>query len=274
MSIFSRYQNLSSEKSLTQQFNALNQEMDLLKMQLSKVNQLLNDTITDKCKHELVYHQQVQNTLNKSQSSQPSGDTSNLFRASLIPISSESKSKFGSPSLANKQVINHANNQFNSSENLLNHSGSKQNLSKSIYQAHHHQYLLNSSKINDNKIMSKSIDSVCSPASSSESSIKANSSSNNVFSAFNSINGKKLTIHHQDSGDEHNKSDTFHPVNFTNSRPRQLHINVQQPNQNASFLPAKSQNSRREIISEKKRSSIGKFPQNYYVSKPYVHKII
>ena len=271
MRLFSKYQNLSTEKSLTQQFNALSQEMDLLKMQLSKINQLLNDTITDKCKHELIYHQQIQNSLNRSQSSQLSEDTSNLFRASLVPVSSDSKTnisikKFSSPSIANRQVLNQSNNQFNSSENLLNQSGSRQNYSKNIYQAHHHHYLLNSNKMNDNKLMSKSIDSVCSPTSSSEGSNKANSSSNNVFSAFNSINGKKLTINHQNSIDEYNKSDSFQPVNFTNSRPRQLHINVQQPSQNANFFPSKSQNFRREIISEKKRSSIGKFPQNYYVS--------
>jgi hypothetical protein len=58
MRIFSKYQNLSNEKTLIQQFNALNQEMDLLQLQLSKVNQLLNDTIAEKCKQELIYQQQ------------------------------------------------------------------------------------------------------------------------------------------------------------------------------------------------------------------------
>ena len=47
MKIFSKYKNLSSEKTLIQQFNALNQEMDLLKLQLTKINQLLNDTIAE-----------------------------------------------------------------------------------------------------------------------------------------------------------------------------------------------------------------------------------
>ena len=58
MKIFSKYKNLSSEKTLVQQFNALNQEMDLLKLQLTKINQLLNDTIAEKCKQELKHHQQ------------------------------------------------------------------------------------------------------------------------------------------------------------------------------------------------------------------------
>lgn len=278
MGIFSKYQNLSCEKSLTQQFNALNQEMDLLKMQLSKVNQLLNDTITDKCKHELVYHQQMQNAHNKTQSSQQLNDTSTLFRASLInPVnqSSESKSnssvwKFSSPNVLTKQTMNQSNSQFSSTDNLLNQSGgSRPNNTKSNYQPHHHHYYLNTknSKLVENNVISKSIDSIYSPASSTGSSNKMNTSQNG-FSAFNSINGKKLTIHsqHQDSSDEHNKSDSFQPVNFTNSRPRQLNINIQQPNHNTAFVPAKNSNFKRDIIAEKKRSSIGKYPQNYYVS--------
>ncbi|CAF0760532.1 unnamed protein product [Brachionus calyciflorus] len=273
--IFSKYQNLSCEKSLTQQFNALNQEMDLLKMQLSKVNQLLNDTITDKCKHELVYHQQIQNAQNKSQNE----TTSNLFRASLVNPSIDSKSnsssiwKFSSPNILTKQNTSQSqNSQFSSTDNLLNQSSNKsyttQCTKTTSYQAHHHQYYLNN-KLNDNNIISKSIDSVYSPASSTGSSNKMNSSVNtNNYSAFNSINGKKLTIqsqqHNQDSSDEHNKSDSFQPVNFTNSRPRQLNITIQQPNHNAAFVPAKNQNFKRDIIAEKKRSSIGKFPQNYH----------
>jgi hypothetical protein len=51
--IFSQHTNLSNEKALIQQFNALNHELDLLKIQLNKVNQLLNDTIVEKCKQEL-----------------------------------------------------------------------------------------------------------------------------------------------------------------------------------------------------------------------------
>ena len=53
MRIFAQHTNLSNEKPLIQQFNALNHELDLLKIQLNKVNQLLNDTISEKCKQEL-----------------------------------------------------------------------------------------------------------------------------------------------------------------------------------------------------------------------------
>ena len=282
MGIFTKYQNLSCEKSLTQQFNALNQEMDLLRMQLEKVNQLLNDTITEKCKHELVYHQQIQNTQNKTtQSSQQQqmNDTSTLFRASLInPVSqtsNESKSnssvwKFSSPNVLTKQALNQSNSQFSSTDNLLNQSGgSRPNNTKNNYQPHHHHYYLNTknAKLAENNVISKSIDSIYSPASSTGSSNKMNTSQNG-FSAFNSINGKKLTIQsqNQDSSDEHNKSDSFQPVNFTNSIPRQLNISIQQPNHNTAFVPTKSSNFKRDVIAEKKRSSIGKYPHNYFVS--------
>ena len=55
MRVFTKYESLSNEKSLIQQFNALTQEMDQLKLQLNKVNQLLNDTISEKCKQELMH---------------------------------------------------------------------------------------------------------------------------------------------------------------------------------------------------------------------------
>ncbi len=51
--IFSQHTNLSNEKALLQQFNALNHELELLTIQLNKVNQLLNDTISEKCKQEI-----------------------------------------------------------------------------------------------------------------------------------------------------------------------------------------------------------------------------
>lgn len=114
MRIFSKYKNLSNEKFLIQQFNALNQEMDLLQSHLAKVNQLLNDTIVEKCKHELMHEQhQIQqqvttsahrnvptsnNTSNSSngtamqQQQQPQTpeieNKSSLFRASLVPVGS------------------------------------------------------------------------------------------------------------------------------------------------------------------------------------------
>jgi len=53
--IFSQHSNLSNEQALIQQFNALKNEVELLKMQLCKVNQLLNDTISEKCKNELSF---------------------------------------------------------------------------------------------------------------------------------------------------------------------------------------------------------------------------
>ena len=152
MRIFSKYQNLSNEKTLIQQFNALNQEMDLLQLQLSKVNQLLNDTIAEKCKQELIYQQQQQKSSyhqqqqNQSQPQQQqhqqqsqfsrnsnvkSDTSSSLFRASLVPVgvgavnsSSDANSKTApslwkanSPMFIHKK-LNHNLNHFNSNENL------------------------------------------------------------------------------------------------------------------------------------------------------------
>lgn len=65
MRVFSRYKNLSNEKFLIQQFNTLNQEMELLQSHISKANQLLNDTIAEKCKHELIHEQQQQQQQNR-----------------------------------------------------------------------------------------------------------------------------------------------------------------------------------------------------------------
>lgn len=296
MRIFSKFQNLSNEKSLIQQFNALNQEMDLLKLQLGKVNQLLNDTISDKCKHELIYQQQHQSNQNKSQSSV--NESSSLFRASLVPVGNLTNSftindtksssiwKLNSPSLSqHSKPNNQSNSHFSSTDNLLGQSNnyqSRPNLTqaKSTYHAHHHQYYLNSNsssntKLNEANFISKSIDSIYSPGSSTTSSNKLNANASSInnsngFSAFNSINTSSNNLNQTkktalvDMNDDCNRQDSFQPVNFT-SRPKQLNSSSQQQ-ASTTYVPARGQHFKRDFIAEKKRSSIGKCPQNYYVT--------
>lgn len=88
MRIFAKYKNLSNEKFLIQQFNALNQEMDLLQTHIAKVSQLLNDTIADKCKHELIHEQQHSRGAERATSNSTAEvmEKSSLFRASLVPV--------------------------------------------------------------------------------------------------------------------------------------------------------------------------------------------
>jgi hypothetical protein len=120
--IFSIYKNLSSEKTLIQQFNALNQEMDLLKLQLTKINQLLNDTIAEKCKQELKHHQQQMEIKNKK----GKNHAESLFRADLVPIgnvmtSSNTRENEQLSSSSNLWKLNTNNKQnSNSNENLTN----------------------------------------------------------------------------------------------------------------------------------------------------------
>ena len=87
--------------------------------------------------------------------------------------------------------------------------------------------------------------------------------------AFNPTNKKTALL---DLNDDKN-SDlqvSFQPLNFTNTRPKQLNgvqqpstiqINHQQQNGGNTFV-TKASNFKRDIIAEKKRSSIGKYP-NY-----------
>jgi hypothetical protein len=159
MRIFSKYQNLSNEKTLIQQFNALNQEMDLLQLQLSKVNQLLNDTIAEKCKQELIYQQQNYQQIQQQQKSiyhqqqqqqqqqsshQPlrnnpniKSDSSSLFRASLVPVGTNSTTSVSAaaaeptsktvPSIwkTNSPMFTHKKLNTN---NHINHFNSNENL--------------------------------------------------------------------------------------------------------------------------------------------------
>ena len=345
MRIFSKYQNLSNEKTLIQQFNALNQEMDLLQLQLSKVNQLLNDTIAEKCKQELIYQQQQQQTLQNHHHQQQlqqhnpqksiyqqqpnrnpnvKTDSSSLFRASLVPVgmnsvtNGESKSvpsiwKTNSPMFTHKKLnTNTQSNHFNSNENLNNHdskdfgnnivNGSnsykssngelnqEQNKQNSFHQHHHYYYVNNNngnnlqtsnshtnsgslnSKLETNS-MSKSIDSIYSPPASC-STVGSNGKGmiGNGSGAFNQPIKK---MQHPDTNEDSQASSSFQPINFTNNRPKQITVihqpaqpqSFHQPNsfqQTQTFVP-KASNFKRDIIAEKKRSSIGKYPQNQNV---------
>jgi hypothetical protein len=53
LKIFTSYKDIANEKTLIQQLNALNYELELLKQQLTKINRLLNDTIVEKTKKEI-----------------------------------------------------------------------------------------------------------------------------------------------------------------------------------------------------------------------------
>lgn len=150
-----------------------------------------------------------------------------------------------------------------------------------------------------NSDMSKSIDSIYTPASTTTTSSSALKASNGMSSgAFNSvrraapqnssdIDDKKTTnADHQNidtsppltpatgsntSGKEVHVS--FQPVNFTNYRPKPMNLyqttGVPVNNQFSSangLKPGTNGNFKRDLIAEKKRSSIGKSPHNYYVS--------
>jgi hypothetical protein len=142
--ILSNYKNLSNEKCLIQQFNALSQELDLLKMHLIKINKLLSETITEKCKQELIHEQEQQQQLKCVDLHLNSGsvvngrglagqhgsytDSSNLFRASLVPVgninnsinvkSASSVWKLNSPNINNNKKSYETSGHFNSIDNL------------------------------------------------------------------------------------------------------------------------------------------------------------
>ena len=94
----------SDKQPFMHQLNVLNNEMDQLKLQLNKVNQLLNDTISEKCKQELIYTQQQQQQQNFVNFSSRS-DNGNLFRASLIPVGINSNNNNESAKSVNSSSI-------------------------------------------------------------------------------------------------------------------------------------------------------------------------
>ena len=203
MKIFSKYKNLSSEKTLIQQFNALNQEMDLLKLQLTKINQLLNDTIAEKCKQELKHNQQQFDLKNKK----TKNDLESLFRADLVPTGNTSIIATSSQLQNETMKLNTPvkNNNCNSIENLTNNQrNSTQNYSQLLtpkssqntknYNPNHHYYCLNNNdsytkptsnlKLDNN--ISKSIDSIYTPPSSLNNinNNTKNNTSNNLTSSL------------------------------------------------------------------------------------------
>ena len=218
MKIFSKYKNLSSEKTLVQQFNALNQEMDLLKLQLTKINQLLNDTIAEKCKQELKHHQQQL----EFKSKKDKNNAESIFRADLVPIGNVMTSsnmreneQLKSPSTlwklntSSKQSSNSNENLTNIQKNTSIHNYSqlltpKSNpLNKSNnFNPNHHYYCLNNDsyaakpitnlKMDSN--ISKSIDSIYTPPSSLNSNNNNNSNSNNNQNNLTSSLGKFFVL--------------------------------------------------------------------------------
>ena len=187
MKIFSKYKNLSNDKTLIQQYNALNQEMDLLKLQLTKINQLLNDTIAEKCKQELKHHQKINN---------PKPNVESLFRADLVPTgmtTSNLGESLKSPSSVwkmstppNKQTSSSIENLTKNNQVNYSQLTPKSNQANKSYNPNHHYYCLNNDtsyvkptmittnlKMDNN--ISKSIDSIYTPPSS----LNSNSTSTN-----------------------------------------------------------------------------------------------
>lgn len=300
MRVFTKYENLSTEKSLVQQFNALTQEMDQLKLQLNKVNQLLNDTISEKCKQELMHsqqsfqqqQQQANNTTVNNFNSR--SDNGNLFRASLVPVGmtqqqqqqnqnqnplvngNDTKSVSSIWKMSNspgklqqqpQQVTK--KQQFSSIDNLSaednyqhyqkykgnnyaqletprlrnqsNGMMSHQQYRSSMYNPNHHYYYLSANEQSAKKKassnlehnVSKSIDALYSSGLNSECNVGAGNSYAGA--------GRELPV-------------TFQPVNFTQKQPK-----------------VQRENFKRDSVAEKKRASIGKFPQNLNVSL-YFHR--
>ena len=243
MQIFSKYENLSSEKTLVQQFNSLSQEMDLLKLQLNKVNQLLNDTISEKCKQELMFNQQQQQQNYMSFNSK--SDNGNLFRASLVPVGAQGNSLINDTKsvssiwkLNSPQKHSHAPNlangvQFNSIDNLADDYSNKQRCNNnyaqletprsrqqqyrsSLYNPNHHYYYLNAdtssnkSKLDNN--ISKSIDGLYTAANPNLANSFLNETTNGQ--------AKKTAL--LDVNDDYKELPvSFQPVNFTSNRPKQ-----------------------------------------------------
>ena len=272
-----------------QQFNALTQEMDQLKLQLNKVNQLLNDTISEKCKQELMHTQQQQNKSNYMQQNTSNAnfnsksDNGNLFRASLVPVGNGSSNPLIGDTKSVSSIWKTSNSpgkqqvqkkistngvQFSSIDNLaddyldrkinnyaqlemprVKQNGNPQYRS-SMYNPNHHYYYLNNelqkSKLDSN--ISKSNDALYSDPNRNFFNESANG-------AFNYPPKKTALL---DLKDDYR--DSFQPVNFTQNRPNQNGQN-QQPQPKGL-----RENFKRESIAEKKRASIGKFPQNLNVN--------
>lgn len=296
MRLLNKYENFSAgETTLMQQLTALNQEMDQLKLQLNKVNQLLNDTISEKCKQELIYTQQQQqnSTQNymqmKAQNFNSKSDNGNLFRASLVPIGATNPNIGDSTSVSSiwktsnspgkQQKLNNGV-QFSSIDNLADDYSSsnkykgnnyaqletprvKQQYRSSAYNPNHHYYYLNTemqNSIKKNKLdhnFSKSIDALYSGANQKF----MNESSNT--GAFNYTQPKKTSLVDNCKDDYRELPVTFQPVNFTQSRPTHNGTNQQAPPSQPKVV--RDGYFKRDSVAEKKRASIGKFPQNLNV---------
>jgi hypothetical protein len=67
---------------------------------------------------------------------------------------------------------------------------------------------------------------------------------------------------------------SFQPVNFTNNRPKQQQQQNSAINQNIQNQTNKMIKETRDFIAEKKRASIGKYPQNLNVKFRFFFKFI
>jgi hypothetical protein len=156
-----------------------------------------------------------------------------------------------------------------------------QNKAANSFHQHHHYYYLNNNANGGNKLessnsMSKSIDSIYSPSSSSSKNLTGNG-------AFNPpVKQQQQQSKDLPGSEVVDAAASFQPVNFTQNRPKQINV-VHHPASGSTSTAAaaggsqfqqmgnlqqsqnfvvKASNFKRDIIAEKKRSSIGKFPNS------------
>lgn len=296
--IFAKNRNLANEKTLVQQYNALNQEMELLQIQLSKINQLLNDTIAEKCKQEILIQKE---TASANSAETKSNDNGSLFRASLVPVGFSATSdevkligstpnsvgeskistvmsanwKLSSPITVGKQQ--QQQQQFGSIDNIANHqTNSPANLSRVDKQQP------NSANISSMYVESRggfeqlkqpSIDRIKSQQLNSKLDPNMSRSSDSLYTmANNQLNPNGYEIINLSSSNRIGGNGAFNPTtkktalldlnddaSSVNFQPLNF-ISKPKPVQPAQKLV--TTNFRREIIAEKKRASIGKYPNN------------
>jgi hypothetical protein len=246
MKIFTKFKNLSNEKPLIEQYGALKQEIDTLKVQQNKINKLINDTIAEKCKQQLlISHNHTQNNPITIQNRQDN-EKQSLFRATFVPVTAVMTSlaqvdnidamkstpsiwKMNSPQINLKQQNNDQIIKKESS-NII-----KPTTTPSSYQQHHHfHYLNNKNNNNNNNNISKSIESLYNPSNDKKKALvddyKDYKELNSIFKPINSsINSnsntrsRQVPIHIQKSlaNGKNPKADYFQPIPIKHEKQQQ-----------------------------------------------------
>lgn len=274
MQIFNKQKSFYNEKNLVHQYDALNQELEFIQSNLLTANQQLSEKISEKCRQEL--------NISK-QNSLAENNKSSLFRASLVAVGNDNNS---------------------TARTTTSIPGSpKTNLSLDSIPSkiNYHQPQLKTTIYKQNGAVSQppnKYNTSLNPLNNKKAETNSSQQYFPSLGAFNAVNKKTATPTNSDqdqvvntstdNGSKLEQSDTadkeiqivFQPVNFTNSRPRQLNIvnqsnmdqqqqqnqqhQIHQPvifNQNSAFVPKIAPPAiKRDLIAEKKRSSIGKYP--------------